>query len=110
MSQFPQATGQAATDLAQAFSLGQLTKEYRQEVIPGAESFGKAFCLMLSDQDEEFITIEQLNQLTEQACMTYHRTSPPFLGWGLCVKTNIPDLEDVFNLWRCYPYSLSVKN
>ena len=42
--------------------------------------FGKAFGLMLVNQLMKFFSIKQSNQLTEKACMTYHRASSLFFG------------------------------
>jgi hypothetical protein len=70
-------------------------------MIPAVIAFAVAFSLMAKDQAMKLTPIEYCNQLTKQACMSYHRVASLLLAIGFSSQLNhalqggffsIPDL------------------
>jgi hypothetical protein len=80
MAQFSDAAGQSAADFAQTFRLRQLVKQHGDEMIPAASALAESFGFMAQDQAMKLTAIEYCNQLTKQACMSYHQAGFPVLG------------------------------
>jgi len=85
------ATGQSAANLTQALCLGNLAKQHGHEVVPGVKLLCEPLGLVPMNQPIEFFSVKQRYQLTEEARMSYHRSSSLALGdcfsWSI---NNIP--------------------
>jgi hypothetical protein len=75
MFHFPIAACQAAADFPEAFSLGDLTEEHRNEMLPRIEFFRKPFRLVAIDKLMKIFSIDKRNRLTEETRMLYHWAS-----------------------------------
>jgi hypothetical protein len=79
MAQFSDAAGQSGADFAQTLRLRQLVRQHGYEMIPAAAALAESFGFMAQDQAMKLTAIEYCNQLTKQACMSYHQAVKPCL-------------------------------
>jgi hypothetical protein len=68
--------------------LGKLTEKHGYKMIPTAEAFGVALGLMPKNQIKKVTSMKQSYQLTEQACMSYHRFTSLLLANGFLSLLN----------------------
>jgi len=57
-------------------------------MVPAVKIFGKPLGFMTKDQIMKLTAIKQSNQLTKQACVSYHRVASLLLALGFSLQLN----------------------
>jgi hypothetical protein len=83
MAKLAHTASQSTTYFSKALGLGQLAKEHGYKLIPGSEPLRVPLGLVSNNDPMKFNSTEQSNQLSKQACMSYHRSVLLVVGFRL---------------------------